>query len=383
MRLTGGDDIAVTAVGAQDRHGARGTRRARGAVAGIGLLCALALTACTSATPQPAPTPDTVTIAPTVDPAKGAAPAPAPPVPVPVLPPTWPLTGIEGAVAQRPALAVKIENTAMARPQTGLEQADVVWETIVEFDVSRFVAVFHSQVPAEVGPIRSVRPMDPLIVAPLHGLITYSGGQPGILELVQASGAQSISHDAGAPGLYRIKTRAAPHNVYGSPQTFWDQADADHKSVPGEQFAFARTLGAASAVAGGSPTTTLSLHLSAASNPSWSWDGTDWLRSEGSAPAMAASGARLSATNVVTITADHPNTGFGAQGGAPVPTYSLVGSGDAVVASGGKTLAARWQKDAQDTPLKLVAADGSPVTLAPGNTWVELVPNGSGSLTLG
>ena len=47
---------------------------------------------------------------------------------------------------------MKIENTAVARPQTGLEQADVVWETIVEFDVSRFIAVFHSQVPAEVGP---------------------------------------------------------------------------------------------------------------------------------------------------------------------------------------------------------------------------------------
>ena len=381
MGFTGGDDIAVTAIDARDGHGARGTRRARGAVAGIGLLCALALTACTSVAPQAPPTPDTVTIAPTVDPAKGAAPAPAPPAPV--LPPTWPLTGIEGAVAQRAALAVKIENTAMARPQTGLEQADVVWETIVEFDVSRFVAVFQSQVPAEVGPIRSVRPMDPPIVAPLHGLIAYSGGQPGIVELVQASGAQSISHDAGAPGLYRIKTRAAPHNVYGSPQAFWDQADADHQAAPGGQFAFARTLEAASAVAGGSPTTTLSLHLSAASNPSWSWDGTSWLRSEGSAPAMAASGARLSATNVVTITADHPNTGFGAQGGAPVPTYSLVGSGDAVVASGGKTLAARWQKDAQDTPLKLAAADGSPVILAPGNTWVELVPNGSGSLTLG
>ena len=347
--------------------------------AAIGLLCALALAGCASSAPTPPPAPVTVTIAPTVDPAKGAAPAPA----IPVLPPTWPLTGVEGDVAQRPALAVKIENTAAARPQSGLEQADVVWETIVEFEVSRFVAIFHSQVPGEVGPVRSVRPMDPLIVAPLHGLIVYSGGQPGILALVDASGAQTISNDAGAAGLYRVTTRPAPHNVYGSPSTFWGQADADHQAAPGEQFAFARTLEAASAVVGGAPTTTLSLHLSTASNPSWSWDGTSWLRSEGSAPAMAASGARLSATNVVTITADHPNTGFGAQGGAPVPTYSLVGSGDAVVATGGKTLAARWQKDAQDTPMRLVAADGSPVTLAPGTTWVELVPAGSGSLTLG
>jgi hypothetical protein len=97
---------------------------------------------------------------------------------------------------------------------------------------------------------------------------------------------------------------------------------------------------------------------------------------------VAASGARLSATNVVSIVADHPGTGFGAQNGAIVPTYQLVGSGTATLATGGKTVAVNWAKDARDAPLRLTLPDGTPALLAPGNTWVELVPNGTGSLTV-
>lgn len=352
------------------------SRQRRAGLVGLLGTAALLLAACSSGTTAEPVEP--VTQGPTVTPDKSAA-------PTPVVPVTWPLTGVPvDAVAQRPALAVKIENTAVARPQTGLDQADVVWETIVEFDVSRFVAVFHSQVPDEVGPIRSVRPMDPLILAPMHGLLAFSGGQPGILAEVEASGVQMISHDAGAPGMYRVSTRSAPHNVYGSPSTWWGIADADHSAPPAEQFAIARSADKATAVVAGTPASTLSFRLSAASSPTWSWDagsGT-WLRSEGTTAATAASGARLSAVNVVSITAEHPNTGYAAQGGTPVPTYTLVGSGDGVLASGGKTIPVRWEKTAEDQPMRLFTADGASATLAPGNTWVELVPAGTGSLTV-
>lgn len=352
-------------------------RRAHRAATRHGLLlvvgAALALAACGSPT-----TPDVtvVTQAPTIEPAKGAVPAPE-------VPPTWPLTGVAGEPDPRPAIAVKIENTSSARPQSGLDQADVVWETIVEFEVSRFIAVFHSQVPEEVGPVRSVRPMDPLVVSPLGGLLVFSGGQPGILDLVAQSGVQVVSHDAGAPGLYRISSRSAPHNVYGTPQTWWDAAEAG-RTAPPEQFAFARTAERATAATDGSPASTLAFRLSGASSPTWTWDGASgtWLRAEGSTPATVASGQRISAVNVVSVVAGHPDSGFGAQGGAPVPTYELVGSGEATLATGGKTVAVTWEKTAADAPLRLLMPDGSPARLAPGTTWVELVPAGTGSLTV-
>lgn len=366
--------MAATAVrgGATRTDLTRRWRARSGALVAAGALVALA--ACGT----PVTTPPTPTVT-----ARAEVVADKQAVPAPEVPPTWPLTGMPGVPDPRPAIGVKIENTTVARPQAGLDQADVVWETIVEFEVSRFVAVFHSQAPEEVGPIRSVRPMDPLIMAPLGGLLAFSGGQPGILDLVAESGVQQISHDAGAPGLYRVRTRSAPHNVYGTLSTWWSVAEGG-RTAPAEQFGFARSADRAAAVTAGTPAGTLAFRLSGQSSPVWSWDagsGT-WLRSEGSTPATAASGARLSAVNVVAVTANHPATGFGAQGGAAVPTYELVGSGDAVVATGGRTVAARWQKDAQDQPMRLYLPDGSEATLAPGNTWVELVPAGTGSLTV-
>jgi hypothetical protein len=348
------------------------TRRQLRRAAGLAVAAALLVTGCSQGG-QPAP--QASTVAPTLEPTKAAAPDP-------VVPPTWPLTGVAGEPANRPALAVKIENTATARPQSGLEQADVVWETIVEFEVSRLVAVWHSQLPAEVGPIRSVRPMDPDIVSPLNGLLTFSGGQPGILALVAASPTQVISHDAGAPGLYRVRTRSAPHNVYADPAALLAQADANHQASPGEQFRFARSAERATAVVAGTPATTLAFSLSGQSSPTWTWNGTSWDRSEGATPATGASGARLTATNVVSIVAEHPGTPFGAQNGAVVPTYTLVGSGEGTLASGGKTVPVRWQKDSRDAPMQLFTADGAPALLSPGNTWVELVPAGTGSLAI-
>lgn len=346
------------------------TLRRRWATVTAGALVT-ALAACSS--PQTPPTPD-VTVAPTVTATKTPAPTPAPPA-------VHPLTGVEGQPAKRPALAVKIENTSAARPQTGLDQADVVWETIVEFQVSRFIAVFQSQVPKEIGPIRSVRPMDPLIVQPLQGLLAFSGGQRGIVAQARKS-AQILSNDLGVDGMYRSSARPAPHNVYANPKTLWKQANGSRDVPPGEQFVFARSADAATAAAQGKAATKLAFSLSSAAKPSWSWDAKSrtWLRSEGSTPAKAMSGKRLSAVNVVSIVARHPDSGYNAQGGAAVPTYKLVGHGKGMIATGGKTIAVEWKKASPGAPLQLFLPGGEPATLAPGNTWVELVPQGDGSV---
>jgi hypothetical protein len=363
-----------------------GPARRPTAVALLGGLT-LALAACTGGTTPPvAPSPSTstVTVPATVDPSKQ-------PVPTPTVATVWPLTGmpVSGTAANRPALAVKIENTAEARPQEGLNEADLVWENIVEFDVSRFNAVFQSQVPGEIGPIRSVRPMDIPESAPLHGLFAYSGGQPGILALAMASGEQNFSFDSGNSAFYRIKARPAPHNVYSHPADIWAQADPS-RVAPKPWFQFGHTAAQASPAVAGTPANVLNYRLSAYAHPSWTWDAASgtWLRFEGSAKATTmTSGAgesQIHAVNVLTIVASHPTTQFRAQNNAPVPTYTLVNaSGDGVLASGGKTIPVKWSKGAQDAPMVVTLADGSPAVFAPGNTWIEMVPKETGSYTVG
>jgi hypothetical protein len=338
---------------------------------------AVLLSGCTGGGETPDVPP--VTLPPVITPAKVAA-------PVPAVPPRWPLTGVAAAeLAERPALAIKIENPKEVRPQTGLDQADVVWEQVVEGGVTRFVAVFHSQVPAEVGPIRSVRPMDPAIAAPLRGIVAFSGGQPGFVSALRDAGLQTVSHDAGNDGFYRTKVRAAPHNVFGNPTAFLAQADATHSASPPEQFHLARRPELATAAVSGTPAAQVAVRMSGYSQPSWDWSAADgtWLRSESGTPATAASGARLAATNVVALRVDLVDSGTVDPAGSPVPETKLVGTGEAVVATGGKTIVVTWTKTAVDAPLTLAAADGTDVRLAPGTTWVELVPNGSGSVTVG
>ncbi|WP_236827398.1 MULTISPECIES: DUF3048 domain-containing protein [unclassified Blastococcus] len=291
--------------------------------------------------------------------------------------PTWPLTGVPAdTVTDRPALAVKIENSAAARPQTGLNAADMVWEQVVEGGITRFVAVYHSTLPPEIGPVRSIRPMDAAIAAPLGGLLAFSGGVPPYIAAAENAGLQVLRQDSGADGFFRTTARSAPHNVHATPQTLLDQADADHRSSPGEQFDHAAPGEQPTAVAAGRPTTTLDLALSGISIPRWTWSATDgrWLRAEGSTPAIQADGARIGAANVVVLRVDVVQTEARDPAGNPVPETVLTGTGRALVASGGHTAEATWSKPGVGDRVELTDADGDPVILAPGTTWVELVP---------
>jgi hypothetical protein len=306
-----------------------------------------------------------------------------PPPPPPVV---WPLTGVPTtALVSRPALAVKIENSIDARPQTGLNAADMVWEEVVEGGITRFVAVYHSTIPSEIGPVRSVRPMDPAIAVPLHGVLAFSGGAAWILDIVKKSGVQTLSQDAGNAGFYRVKVRSAPHNVYATPEALIKQADAAHSAPPETQFSFAPPGGQPTTETAGTPASTVKMTISAVSHPTWTWSAPDgkWLRSESTTPSVGADGARLAAANVVVVRVDVVLLNAFDPAGNRVPETQLVGTGEALVASGGKTVTVTWTKTAQDQRLALTDANGNPVALAPGNTWVELVPKTTGPITVG
>ena len=347
------------------------------ALAAAGLILSLAA-GCSSPAPEPTPT---ETVAPTVEPTETPTPTPEP-EPEPAV--VWPLTGVAvDEVAQRPAVAVKIENTAAARPQTGLNEADVVWETIIEFDVSRLMAVFHSNYPTDVGPIRSVRPVDMRIYSPLKPVFVFSGGQKGILNLVREAPGHWVEENRGVSQMWRAKDRRAPHNLYGSVEGLATLAP-ELTAAPPQQFVFAPTAQESAAIASGAVTSTIDLNMSAAAKPGWDWDAAtnSWLRREGKTKATVSGGDQIRATNVVIIEVKAVDSGFDAQNKAPVPDNILEGTGTAIIATGGKTVEATWSKADQNAPLVLLTATGEPAPLAPGNTWVELLPQPQGTYTL-
>lgn len=322
------------------------------------------------------PTEPDVTVTAEVEVEKSAAPEP-------VLPVVWPLTGLEGEIVERPALAIKIETTRPARPQTGLEQADMVWEEMIEGGETRLNAIFHSSIPEEVGPIRSVRPMDAGIAAPLGGIIVFSGGQPQFVQQMRDSGMQVMSNDEGAAGMFRSSARRAPYNVHGNPAVFLENAAADRNLTPPAQFVFAPSLEQATAVVSGTPASELTARFPA-QQVTWSWDAASgrWLRTMSGSPHTVITGEQLSATNVVLLGVNIVDTGTQDVAGATVYETVMVDSGEATVATGGKVVTGTWSKAGLMDPVVLTTAEGATIELAPGNTWIELVPYEGGTISV-
>lgn len=287
-----------------------------------------------------------------------------------------PLTGevVPAGSLDGPSLAAKIDNHAEARPQVGLEHSDLVFEELVEGGLTRYVAVWQSDVPAEIGPIRSIRPMDPDIVSPLGGIIAYSGGQPRFVAAMHATNVVNAVHGQSdtADVMYRTKTKKAPHNVLvRAPQLIAQHADVP---APAQQFAFADSVGSSTAAHEGTATSVLSLRFGAPSTPSWTYDAATgrYLRAQAGGADLDTAGAQLSAANVIVI-----RVAVGNDGG--VPKTQLLGSGEAWISSGGGTVHAAWSKASRTDPIRIVDDTGTVVRLAPGNSWIELVPQ-SGSV---
>lgn len=289
-----------------------------------------------------------------------------------------PLTGLpveDPASLAHASLAAKIDNHPDARPQVGLQATDLLFEELVEGGLTRYVAVWHSNVPAEIGPIRSIRPMDPDIISPFSGIVAYSGGQLRFVAIMQKTNVYNAIHGQKdtADLMYRTKAKAAPHNVLVlAPQLIGMHSDL---APPPQQYAYAADLAGATATREGQPMAGVDLVFGGSAHPSWRWDAASgrWLRFQDGVVDTDSNGAQLSAANVVIVRVPISNDGG-------VPKTELVGSGEAWVLSGGGMLHASWSKADRVAPIRLVDDTGAVVRLAPGNSWFELVPN-SGSVT--
>lgn len=316
----------------------------------------------------------TVTAEPINAPSRAPAPTP-PPDPRPAV--VWPLTGLDATEASeaqrdRPALSIKIENTQEARPQSNLEFADVVFEEYVEAGISRLIAVYHSDYPKSVGPIRSLRPMDRNLVSQFSKVIVFSGAQRRFINAARKSGMVTIAQDVGSYGFFRTNDKPAPHNLHGYLEDFQQQSKGE--TAPKQQWPFAYPADLATATTEGKPASNIKINMSSYAKPQWKWDDDKdvWLRYERDTPHTTAAGTQLSASNVVMLWVTIQYTS------APksVPETLVAGkSGKGYIATGGAYIPIKWTKKGQWDPFVFTTADGEPVVFAPGQTWVELVPN--------
>jgi hypothetical protein len=337
-----------------------GWRRARSVVIAA-LLIPLAACAANPIAPDPTPT---------------AAPRPAPASASMSTVAFAPLRGtlVDASAMSHPSLAVKIDNHVEARPQIALNRADLVFEELVEGGITRYAAVWHSDIPEELGPVRSIRPMDPDIIVPFGGLVAYSGGQEQFVAMMQDTPVVNLVFDYDDTGLFwRADERPGPHDVIlAAAEAVQRHADL---APPAVQFSYG-TQDPLAAAPGVQPTARIDAVFSDARYPTWEWEAASstWLRWQEGTPDYEASGDRTRATNVVTLRVD-VDWSLG-----EVPRTVLVGGGEAWVSVAGRTAHGSWSKGSREAPIVLTADDGTPLRLAPGTTWIELVPP-DGSVT--
>lgn len=291
--------------------------------------------------------------------------------------PTWPLTGIvvtDEVLALRPAIAVKLDNHRAARPHAGLNQADIVYEEIVEAQITRFFAIFHSTGTAPIGPIRSARTTDVALLNQLgRPLFAWSGGNRGVVEAVGVANAVSVAHGQRADLYYRDAERRKrtdlEHTLFAKgTDDFWANIQPG-QGVPTPFFQY-RAEGAEPT---GDPMARFDVNMRSVA-VTWTWDEASrlWLRDEYGAPHVDISGAPISADNVIVQFIEYGTSTVDARS----PEGYTIGSGEALVFSAGKVQLVRWERGGPDAPALFTLSDGSPLLLTPGRTWIELAEAG-------
>lgn len=286
--------------------------------------------------------------------------------------PVAPLTGLPdpgGAALTRPALTVKIENTPQALPQWGVAQADVVYEEIVNGGITRLAAIFNSQAPAKIGPVRSVRPTDTQVVWPLGGIFAFSGGAQYAIDSIETAPVKLIDEDAAGAAMFRDPNLEAPHNLFASgPGLF---AFGGTPTPPPSLFTY-RT---AKAKVVGPLVTSFVVPFPSIYPVTWTWDTTtqSWDRTLFGQPDVTGTGQRESPKNVIVMYVNYVN-GIGTEN-----SYAnLQGSGEAIVFTDGHEIQGTWSRGPSKADiLQYQTPSGAAIKLTPGQTWVELLNVGA------
>jgi len=287
--------------------------------------------------------------------------------------PVMPLTGLpitDPALAARPAVVVKVSNDPGARPQSGLDSADIVFEAWGA-GPTRFATVFQSTDAPKVGPIRSARTQDVDLVGSFNGAVfACSGGNARAVAAIRSSDLLVLTEGQG-PGWYLDKNRHRPHATFNDTASLRSNAAPDRPG-PGPQYHY-RAAGAESP---GDASQGFKLHIEQV-HVQWNYDAAKnmYLRSQEGQPHVLADGTRVDADNVVVLWIDYQHSSADARS----PDGGTIGSGSAVVFTGGKQIPANWSRSDRLQPISLTGADGSPILLTPGSTWFELANTGQGT----
>jgi hypothetical protein len=288
----------------------------------------------------------------------------------PAKPITSPLTGVEVSeeLSKRPVTGVMIENSPEARPQSGLNDAGVVYEAVAEGGITRFLALFQEGRPDRIGPIRSARPYYLDWVKPFDAAYAHVGGSPEAIQQIRTSRIRDLDQFYNPNFFQRVPERYAPHNMYSSMKQL-DEAKKVRKIESSKFTGFARKEDKPSA----KPTArAIGLAISSALyNVSYTYSPktNTYNRVMGGQPHKDEKTGKQTSPKVVIALV--MTKGIAADGQHTV--YGTKGSGRMVVFQDGTRIDGTWKKANRDSQFSFVGKDGKEIKLNAGQTWITVV----------
>jgi len=273
-----------------------------------------------------------------------------------------------------PVTAVMIENSPDARPQSGLKDAEVVFEAIAEGGITRFMVLYQTNKPALIGPVRSVRIYYVNWFTAFDASIAHCGGSAEALNVVRDGTYRDLDQFFNGDYYWRASDRYAPHNLYTSSEKL-DSLNAAKGYTSSNFTGFSRV--------DGSPATTLdatniSVDISSyLFDSSYAYDSATntYARSEAGEPHLDREGGQITPSVIIAMHVDEYTRADGRE------EITSIGSGEATIFQNGTAINATWTKTSASSQLIFTDTNGAEIPLVRGQTWIVAVPNGNGDVS--
>lgn len=290
-----------------------------------------------------------------------------------------PLTGLEvknKSDTTKPVTAIIIENSPDARPQSGLKQAEIVYEAIAEGGITRFMALYQQNKPTLIGPVRSIRPYYVDWYIPYDASMAHVGGSAKALKMIRNGEYRDLDQFFNDATYWRASDRYAPHNVYTNfkrldalnktkkfktshPKTF-ERADEDPAKKPNAK--------------------SISVHISSALfDSSYRYDAKNnrYIRSQAGAQHKDREKGVITPKVVIVLKVDEETV----IEDTARQSIKTTGKGEAIIFQNGTAVKATWKRNSRVDQLKFTDKAGKEIKLARGQTWITAVDKNKGSVS--
>ncbi len=294
-------------------------------------------------------------------------------------PTVCPLSGVEpknDSLLDRPAVAIKIENSPVALPLSGLEDAEVVYEELVEGGITRFMAIYHCTDTNKAGPVRSSRVVDSAIMTPTTRILAAAGGNAQVRKALGKANIIIIDEPRAGDAMRRVPREGitTEHTLYGDSAALRKiGAKRFDDPPPDDIYKFGDLPD------GGKKVSTITIEFSPAAIVRYERSGDTWARFQDGEPFVSESGDQIKVDNVlieeheindskIKDIAGNPSTEIGDE----------TGTGRAVLFRNGRAFEGRWTRESVKDAVSFETKNGDEMVFQPGSVWVELVPSDKG-----